>query len=472
MKVCLLNDSFAPVIDGVVNVVMNYADLLMRNQGAEVIVGTPKYPGADYDAYPYRVVPYPSIDTSALVHGYRAGNPFEGKAFGELADFEPDIIHTHCPATAAVMARLLREKTGAPIVLTYHTKFDIDIGRAVKNKLAAKEGIRAMVSSISACDEVWVVSRGAGESLKNLGYEGKYRVMSNGVDFEKGRADSKMVEEVTQGYDLPADVPVFLFVGRIMTYKGLPMILDALKLVSEAGQDFRMVFVGKGPDRELLEKKAEELGLMGNGGPGKCIFVGPVYDREKLRAWNTRADLFLFPSTYDTNGLVVREAAACGLASVLIEGSCAAEDVTNGRNGYTIEETPEAMAALLLDRCRHLEQVHEAGEKAMNEIVLLWRDCVAQAYSRYQVILAEKQVGILKKRRQTTSDRMLALTARVLDEHERSRRIRKELFQDFKETAVGMMENIHDAGESVEKFWEREAKAHRGIDFGRMKDKE
>ncbi len=446
MKVCLLNDSFAPVIDGVVNVVMNYADLLMRNQGAEVIVGTPKYPGADYDAYPYRVVPYPSIDTSALVHGYRAGNPFEGKAFGELADFEPDIIHTHCPATAAVMARLLREKTGAPIVLTYHTKFDIDIGRAVKNKLAAKEGIRAMVSSISACDEVWVVSRGAGESLKNLGYEGKYRVMSNGVDFEKGRADPKMVEEVTQGYDLPADVPVFLFVGRIMTYKGLPMILDALKLLSETGQDFRMVFVGKGPDRELLEKKAEELGLMGNSEtPGKCIFTGPIYDREKLRAWNTRADLFLFPSTYDTNGLVVREAAACGLASVLIEGSCAAEDVTHGRNGYTIEETPEAMAALLRELCGNLDQVHEAGERAMNEIVFLWRDCVRQAYDRYQVILAEKRVGILPKRKKLPSDRLLHLTARIMEEQERSHRVWKELFHDFKETAAGMMENIYEA---------------------------
>ena len=41
MKVCLLNDSFAPVIDGVVNVVMNYAEHLIRDHGAEVIVGTP-----------------------------------------------------------------------------------------------------------------------------------------------------------------------------------------------------------------------------------------------------------------------------------------------------------------------------------------------------------------------------------------------------------------------------------------------
>lgn len=69
---------------------------------------------------------------------------------------------------------------------------------------------------------------------------------------------------------------------------------------------------------------------MGSGtGPDKCIFVGPVYDRDILRAWNTRADLFLFPSTFDTNELVVSETAAC----VLIEGSCAAEGLTRKRHG-------------------------------------------------------------------------------------------------------------------------------------------
>ncbi len=449
MKVCLLNDSFAPVIDGVVNVMMNYADYLPRDHGAQVIVGTPKYPDADYSAYPYPVVAYQSFDTTSIANGYRTGNPFSGKAVSELAAFKPDIIHTHCPATATFIARLLREECGAPIVFTYHTKYDIDIERAVKVKLAARESIRAMVSNIEACDEVWVVSRGAGESLKALGFQGDYRVMYNGVDFERGRASQALVEQATAGYDLPADVPVFLYVGRLITYKGLPMILDALKLLSDSGQDFRMVFVGKGPDKELLEEKAAELGLMGEGKAGKCIFTGPIYDREALRAWNTRADLFLFPSTFDTNGLVVREAAACALASVLIEGSCAAEDVTDGRNGFTIEETPEAMAAMLREACKDLGRLHEVGENAMNEIVLSWRDCVSAAYERYQVVLEEKTQGTLAKKK-LPADILVSLTARSMEEAERYRRIRKELFGDFKDSAMGMMENIQDAEDHLE----------------------
>ena len=115
MKICLLNDSFAPVIDGVVNVVMNYADHLIRDHEADVIVGTPRYPDADYGGYPYRVVPYRSFDTTAITSGYRAGNPFSEKAVTELAAFSPELIHTHCPASSTILARLLREETGAPI---------------------------------------------------------------------------------------------------------------------------------------------------------------------------------------------------------------------------------------------------------------------------------------------------------------------------------------------------------------------
>ena len=217
MKVCLLNDSFPPVLDGVANVVTNYGEYLTRDCGAAVAVGTPRYPDADYSVYPYKVVPYQSFDTTALLSGYRTGNPFSARYVAELADFGPDIIHTHCPAASTTLARLLREQTGAPVIFTYHTKYDVDIERVLKTKLAAREAIRTMVSSVEACDEVWVVSRGAGENLKALGYEGDMRVMQNGVDFAKGRVDDARVAEVTAGVDLPAGVPVYLFVGRLMT---------------------------------------------------------------------------------------------------------------------------------------------------------------------------------------------------------------------------------------------------------------
>ena len=452
MKVCLLNDSFPPAMDGVVNVVLNYADHLRADHGVKVAVGTPEYPDAHYERYPYQVVSYPSLDTTALMSGYRAGYPLSGKALEALTAFNPDIIHSHCPVASTILGRLLRERTDAPLVFTYHTKFDIDIHRAVKLPVAAAEAIRVMVSNIEAVDEVWVVSRGAGENLKSLGYTGDWRVMSNGVDFARGRVDAAAVEKAAAGYDLPAGVPVLLFVGRMMTYKGLPLILDALKLLLDAGQDFRMVFIGKGPDKALMEEKARSLGL-----EEKCVFVGPVYDRDALRAWNTRADLFLFPSTFDTNGLVVREAAACGLGCVLIKGSCAAEGITDGRNGFLIDESPEAMAELLKKVCSDLPRLRQVGQHAMDEIYLSWQSAVSEAYDRYGAVLDLKRSGALPPKRKLPADYLVSLASRSMEERVRLRRIRQELLSDFRESAQGMMENIQEAQKTAEQRWTRVA---------------
>ena len=439
MRVCLLNESFPPVIDGVVNVLMNYANYMMQDYGAEIEVGTPKYPDGKYDEYPYKVVAYPSFDTAAQTNGYRTGNPLVGKEVSMLADFNPDIIHSHGPASATVVARLVREMTGAPIIFTYHTKYDIDIRRAAKIDLIADETIKAMVGNIEACDDIWVVSDGAGKSLKALGFQGDYRVMNNGVDFAKGRVDKETVDKVTAGYDLPEGVPMFLYVGRIINYKNLPMILDALKILADSGQDFRMVFIGKGPDKEVLEQKAEELGLMGGENP-KVFFTGPIYDRDVLRAWNTRGDLFLFPSTFDTNGLVVREAAACGLASVLIKDSCAAEGITDDRNGFIIEESAEAMAQLLMRVCKDLDHVHDVGQHAMDEIYLSWQECVAKAYERYQYILAKKKIGAMPSRKKQFTDNMVSMVAKAMEETHKARMNVKEAVGDMRAKALDMVE--------------------------------
>ena len=252
------------------------------------------------------------------------------------------------------------------------------------------------------------------------------------------------LEDIT--FDLPAGTILGL-VGENGAGKS-----TTLKLLMDAGQDFRMVFIGKGPDKELMEDKARTLGL-----EKRCIFVGPVYDREALRAWNTRADLFLFPSTFDTNGLVVREAAACGLGCVLIRGSCAAEGITDGRNGFLIDETPEAMAQLLKRVCPDLPRLHEIGQHAMDEIYLSWQSAIAAAYDRYGAILDLKRSGALPPKRKLPADYLVALASRSMEERVRRRRIRQELLSDFKETAQGMMENIQEAQKNAEQRWAKVA---------------
>ena len=243
-SICLINDSFPPVTDGVANAVVNYAKILTEN-GKRATVVTPAYPGADDSQFAFPIVRYPSVDLTKLV-GYHAGFPFSSQTLETLVKRNFDLIHCHCPVTSAMLARALRDRIHVPLVFTYHTKFDIDIANAIKGKLLQEEAKKVLVDNITACDEVWTVSHGAGENLKSLGYQGDYLVMPNGVDFPKGRVDESLVREVTKDFDLPENIPMFLFVGRMMWYKGLRIILDALRMLAAGGEDFRMVFIGGG----------------------------------------------------------------------------------------------------------------------------------------------------------------------------------------------------------------------------------
>ena len=457
MNICLLNDSFPPVIDGVANVVMNYGRVLTQDMGENVVVGTPRYPDGKYDGYPYKVIAYPSFDTTDFVKGYRTGNPLSIREIAQMTEFAPDIIHTHCPAASTIMARILRKQTGSPLVFTYHTKFDVDIARAVGEGFLKQETIKTMISNIEACDDVWVVSEGAGENLRALGYEGEYRVMNNGVDFPKGRIPQDIVAETTKDFDLPAGVPVFLFVGRMMKYKGLPIIVDAMRILSEKKMDYRCVFVGGGADAQEMQQLVKDYGISldvtedGNithtegksEMTGKVIFTGPIHDREKLRAWNTRADLFLFPSVYDTNGIVVREAAACGLASVLIKGSCAAEGITHDRNGFLIEENGESMAELLLEIGKDLAHMDEVGLRAMDEIYISWEDAVKVAHDRYGELHEMSKAGVFGHRKHQSLEYLIKSTGILFDSTEM-------LFNAPRYFYEGMIENFEEFEESVE----------------------
>ena len=382
--ICLINDSFPPVTDGVANAVVNYGRAITES-GSRAVVATPAYPGADDSGFSFPVVRYPSIDMTKLV-GYHAGFPFSEKTMQTLMEYPFDLIHCHCPITSAVLARELRARIHVPAVFTYHTKFDIDIANAIHAKLLQEGAKKLLVDNISAFDEVWTVSHGAGENLRSLGYQGDWRVMPNGVDFARGRVPEEDVRAVCRDFDLPEGVPVFLFVGRMMWYKGLRIILDALKLLQAGGQDFRMVFIGSGADAAEVQKYAKPLG-------SKCIFTGAISQRETLRAWYCRADLFLFPSSYDTNGLVVREAAACDLAAVLIDGSCAAEGVTDGVDGFLIDENAGSMAAKLQKICKRPECMAQVGCQAGDRLYLSWGDAVKRARERYGIVMENYRMG-------------------------------------------------------------------------------
>lgn len=379
----LLNDSFPPTIDGVANSVLSYAENLSKNH-CDCTVITPKYPGVNND-YDFDVIRYSSAGFSKKFE-YRVGNLLPIKTLNALTSKDFDLLHVHAPFVSSLVAdEYLKLNPKVPLVFTYHTKFDIEIENRVKVKSFVKIAKKFVLRNIKLADEVWVVSEGAAKSLRNLGYDGDYTVMRNGTDFKKGASSPDKCKALREKYNIRNDEILFLFVGRMMWYKNIKLIIDALRLMP-TDIKFKMMFVGDGLDRKAMEEYVRKIGLS-----SKCIFAGAIYDREVLRDYYSAADLFLFPSTYDTSGLVIMEAAATKLPAVLIKDSCASEGVIDLKNGFLCEENEKSLKDKILSAISDMDKLKEIGENAQNEVYCSWETSVARAYDRYTKIIEEYQ---------------------------------------------------------------------------------
>lgn len=382
LKVGLLNDSFPPMIDGVANATYNYATIINKKHGTPTVI-VPYYPNV-FDHHPFEVYRYSSMPQVGKMP-YRIGNPFLPNNLIDIRKKELDILHSHCPFASSVFARHVNavpKSKRIPTVFTYHTKFDIDIDRYVHDKRFNKIAKGFVLSNIKSADEVWVVSKGAGENLREFGYKGEFIVMPNGCDFEKGIASNDKILSVKKKHNIKKDELVFLFVGRMMWYKNLQLIMDALKIVKDANIKFKAFFIGDGADRPAAAQYAKNIGI-----GDETEFPGAILDREELKAYFSITDLLLFPSTYDTNGLVVTEAAACDTASLLIKNSCASENVVDGVSGLLAEENAESCAKAIIEASREKGFFDTLGKNAGETIYCSWEKSIDNAVKRYEIVI-------------------------------------------------------------------------------------
>lgn len=380
-SVGLFNDSFPPLIDGVSQTVKNYATHLHAMNCAVTVV-TPSYHGVK-DNYPFDVLRYPSVPAGEKV-GYRVGVPFDPQTIVKLRSKKLDLMHVHSPFASSVLVNAINHRPRVPVVLTYHTRFDLDIQKRVPTAAMRKVAMAFLLDNVNSADEVWVVTGASEAFLRGIGYEGSCRVMENGTDFARGKASSAAVTALREAYHIYEDRLVFLFVGRMMWYKNTRLILDALEILRENGMAFHAFFVGDGYDAPAMKTYAQQHGLQ-----QAVTFTGPIHDREELRTYYSLSDLFLFPSTYDTCGIVVKEAAACDCPSLLVQGSCASEGVVHGQNGYLTTEDPASCAAVLMAACADRAALRACGVRAGETLYLSWKDAVGRAHARYEQILRQ-----------------------------------------------------------------------------------
>ena len=379
LKIAIGTESFPPTVDGISTVAKCYGNIINEKLGEAVIVA-PRVPNDIDYKFPYDIYRYKSLFTFG--EGYPVGWPFKKEFATDIIDMNFDILHSHCPIATSYFFRRINRIKRIPQVLTYHTKYEYDFEDRIPSYAIKHRAYGFLLNNIKSADEVWVTSKGTADSLRKVGYEGDYVVMPNGCDLPKAYITEDERDMIRRKHNLPANIPIFIFVGRMMWYKNIALILDSMKILAEQGMDFRLLMLGTGPEENAIKKYARKLAI-----DNKVIFTGQLNDRSELQIYYSTADLLVFPSLFDTNGLVVREAAASATPSLLVDGSCAAEGIIDGETGFLCLETAHSISSKINKIITNKDLLCRVGEKAQDNIYISWEESITNAYNRYQVVI-------------------------------------------------------------------------------------
>ncbi len=200
------------------------------------------------------------------------------------------------------------------------------------------------------------VSAGVARELNRHYPEARVVVTPNGVDLARFRPDPRARSELRSAEGVPADRTVALFVGSDWDHKGLGIALEAVARARAAGATELVLWVvGRGDDARF-EAKARRLGIA-----AEVRFFGFRRDAERFYQ---AADVFVFPSAYETFSLVSFEAAACGLPVVAPRLNGVEELIGSNEGGLIVTRSPGAFAGALSDLAADPVRRRAMGESA------------------------------------------------------------------------------------------------------------
>ena len=353
MKIAFFTETFLPKVDGIVTRLTKTIEFLTKN-GDEVIVFCPEgcpdsYKGATIVGVAAMPLPlYPEL---------KLGLP--GPAVSDkLENFKPDLIHVVNPAVLGLGGIWLAKTNNIPLIASYHThlpKYLEHYGMGMLEPLLW-ELLKAAHNQalLNLCTSTAMVNE-----LEDKGIQ-RTALWQRGVDTENFRPElrsEKMREKLFGKYQNTDSL--LIYVGRLSAEKQIERIKPVLDNIPGAC----LALVGDGPYRGQLEKIFENT---------KTNFIGYLSGEELASAYAS-GDIFLFPSSTETLGLVLLEAMAAGCPVIGANKGGIPDIINNGINGclYNPDEKDngersliEATKKILADKNKKEAMRKEARKEA------------------------------------------------------------------------------------------------------------
>jgi glycosyltransferase involved in cell wall biosynthesis len=352
MRIGMFSNAYKPTISGVVRSIDLFTQGL-RRQGHFVSIFAPD--SHDYEddepfVFRYPALPLPSdLDYSLPVL-------VAPQIDWLVPRLKLDIIHAHHPVVVGNAALNFSRELGIPLVFTFHTLyheythyfgFDTALARQIVKRIVANFARKA--------DQIIVPSRAVAHIVTHdYGIDRPYEILPTPIDLDDYPLRSP--ETLFRGSSIQ-----LIYVGRIAKEKNLDFLLRAFARAFREDNRLRLRLVGGGPELETMRELAERMGLS-----EAVSFTGRV-PFARIPSELAGADLFVFPSLTETQGLVVLEAMAAGLPMVLVDSPALLEHARPDRDCLVAPPQEEAFAAAILALVRDPDRARALGASARRQ---------------------------------------------------------------------------------------------------------
>jgi glycosyltransferase involved in cell wall biosynthesis len=326
MRVLMVSDVYFPRVNGVSTSIETFRQTL-AGQGVEVRLVVPRY-GDEAEApgivrVPGRPVPG---DREDRLVGWRAMHEAVLTAARDC-----DLIHIQTPFIAHYAGLKAARRLGLPVVATYHTLFEEYLHHYapfLPGGWLKAQARRFSRRQCNALDAVVVPSTAMQQRLQAYGVEVPLHVLPTGIPtarFARGNGPTFRAQ-----HGITPDRPVALFVGRVAHEKNISFLLEALATTLQMRPDTLLLIAGEGPATADLKARVRQLGL-----EGAVQFIGYLDRQQALPDCYAAADVFVFASRTETQGLVLLEAMAAGLPVIALSEMGTTDILAPGRGAFS-----------------------------------------------------------------------------------------------------------------------------------------
>ena len=374
MNIAIFTNNYLPNPYGVTVSVESFRREFEK-RGHTVYVFAPHFP--EYKDTNAKVWRYPSIDINFKFR-FPLPIPYSWRMSRILKKLKIDIIHSQHPNLLGTSAFYWARKKNIPLIFTWHTLYDhyAHFARVLPQKWAGNWIIKKAVNYANQADALVVPTDSIISILKKWGVRNRNIIpVATGVDEKELEEADKNV--VRGKYKILPDETVLLLVSRLTQEKNVEFIFRALRSIlknisadalvvrkSEQGGQFarqstrKIKFLVAG-DGDLLPKMKK---YCADEKISEAVIFAGLVPHKELKNYYAGADIFVYASKSETQGMIISEAMYMGLPIVAVKATGISSLMLNRANGFLVEENEKEFSEAVLKLISDIELRKRFGE--------------------------------------------------------------------------------------------------------------